>query len=144
MVVFSTALSTYCFLIFSKSAMTSLQSGVLSAKRFVSFMDVLSIRGFSAFGSSLWFYEPVVAPTQLALLLFYDGVSSGQRQIGPVDELKADMEGSFETPYDPPSAVDNRQVDMEHRPSGVASADTDLSGCATYYRECVLLRLVHV
>jgi hypothetical protein len=50
MVVFLTALSTYCFLIFSKSAMTSLQSEVLSAKRFVSFVDVLSIRGFSAFG----------------------------------------------------------------------------------------------
>ena len=78
------------------------------------------------------------------LLPLYDGVSSGQRQIGPVDALKADMEGSFEAPYDPPSAVDNRQVDMEHRPSGVTSADTDLSGCATYYRECVLLRLVHV
>ena len=42
------------------------------------------------------------------------------------------MEGSFATPYDPPSAVGNRQVDMEHRPSGVASVDPDLSSCATY------------
>ncbi len=30
-----------------------LMSGVLSAKRFVSFADVLSVRGFSAFGSSV-------------------------------------------------------------------------------------------
>ena len=46
------------------------------------------------------------------------------------------MEGSFETPYDPSSTVDNRKMNIKDRPSGVASAYPDLSSCATLSRVC--------
>jgi hypothetical protein len=53
-----------------------------------------------------WFYEPVVEPSQVALLSIGDGVSSGHPHVDPVAPLKTDMEGSSETPYDPSSAFD--------------------------------------